>query len=100
MVSVTGSLATCGGGSRATWKLNLSNLRWTQLNPTGTAPFYGGGLAGTRYDPDTGDECRFLWAPYHLIGRAHALTPLTLKSHFPVLSLTKKIKFAPSLLAA
>ncbi len=55
MVSVTGSLATCGGGSRATWKLNLSNLRWTQLNPTGTAPFYGGGLAGTDYDPNTGN---------------------------------------------
>jgi len=55
MVSVTGSLATCGGGSMATWKLNLSSLRWTRLNPTGKAPFYGAGLAGTDYDPNTGN---------------------------------------------
>jgi hypothetical protein len=55
MLSVTGSLATCGGASVATWKLNLSTLRWIRLNPTGTAPFYGGGLAGTDYDPNTGN---------------------------------------------
>jgi hypothetical protein len=55
MVSVTGSLAACGGGSTATWTLELSNLKWTQQSPRGTAPFYGGGLAGTDYDQNTGN---------------------------------------------
>ena len=59
MVSVTGGLANGGGpnvgcGSLATWTLNMSNLKWTQQSPSGTAPNYTGGLAAVSYDPNTG----------------------------------------------
>src|SRR5262249_16128466 len=53
MLSFTGSLPPTGCASKASWKLDMKKLGWTQLSPSGSSPVFNGGVAAVSYDPNS-----------------------------------------------